>query len=61
MDRMAFMGGGSYGAPGTSGSLHWCLPPGLSAFLKDGKSLERIPRLSSDSHDRYMAWTELLT
>lgn len=39
----------------------WCLLLGLPALSMDGKLFANRPRLSNDSYDKYMAWTELLT
>ena len=60
-DCTALMGGGFRLASATSESLVWHPSLGMLAVLSDGKSLERMPRLSSESYDKYMAWTELLT
>ena len=54
MDRTALMGGGVRLASAGSKSL------GMGVVLSDGKSLERTPRSSSESYDKYIAWTELL-
>ena len=44
-----------------SESLVWCLALAMFAVVSDEKSLERMPRLSNESYDKYMVWTELLT
>ena len=59
MDRTALMGGGVRLA--SAGSLVWQPSVGMGVILSDGKSLERTPRLSSESYAKYIAWTELLT
>ena len=60
MDRTAFTGGGVRWAPAGSESVVWQPSLGMGVVLSDGKSLERTPRLSSESYDKYIAWTELL-
>ena len=61
MDRTALMGGGVRLASAGSQSLVWQPSVGMGVILSDGKSLERTPRLRSESYDKYIAWTELLT
>jgi len=61
IDRTALMGGGSQVALTASGLLVWQLSFVVSTVWGNGKSLDRIPRLSNDSYDKYIVWTELLT
>ena len=61
MDRTALMGGGVRLASAGSKSPVWQPSLGMGVVLSDGKSLVRTPRSSSESYDKYIAWTELLT
>ena len=58
MDRTALTGGGLRLASAGSESLEWQPSLGMGVVLSDEKSLERTPRLSSESYDKYIAWTE---
>ena len=60
-DRTALMSGGLRLASAASESLVWQPSLGMGVVWSDGKSLERTLRLSSESYDKYIAWTELLT
>ena len=44
-----------------SESLVWCPTLAMFAVVNDEKSFERMPRLSNESYDKYMVWTEPLT
>ena len=58
MDLVTLMDDCTCGVQATLGACpSLCLP----VFSTDGKLLDRRPRLSSDSHNRYMSRTERLT
>ena len=61
IDRTALMGGGVRLGSVASESLVWYPALAMFAVLRDEKSLGRMPRLSNESYDKYMVWTELLT
>ena len=61
IDRTALMRGGIRLVSTASESLVWHPSLGMFAVVSDAKSLERMPRLSNESYDKYMAWTERLT
>ena len=61
IDRRALMGGGVRLGSVASESLV-CYPAlAMFAVVSDEKSLGRMPRLSNESYDKYLVWTELLT
>ena len=60
IDRTALMGGGVRLESSVSESLVWCPALAMFAVVSNKKSLERMPRLSNESYDKYMVWTELL-
>ena len=53
IDRTTLMGGGLWLASVASESLVWHPPLGMLTILSDGNSLERMPRLSSESYNKY--------
>ena len=55
------MGGGVRLGSVASESLVWYPALAMFTVMSDEKSLGRMPRLSNESYDKYMVWTELLT